>query len=167
MPTFTDRTDDRAVASSSYSHLLNNLDVDTGYYRDQDVHQHHRRHHHHHDHSVHHDDTHYNPHPYLNLDLDLELKIDFASKNLTQVIPLPTTRSSPWLQAGESTRVLSGLAKVDKNVFLRSPGWVVSPPNVVSVEQPRDVKVEAEEPPDWVNVYYQIFIGPDHTGTSR
>jgi hypothetical protein len=139
------------------------------------------------------------PPPPTHDDHPLQLKIDYSSKGLSQVRPFPTQRRSPWVQGGNATRVLSGLARTNRRRLKRwedegfdsgtgpmgvspaieddgeSQGWRTSSGSSSSASSTvgggrmnggldEDDDDEDEDEEDKVDVYYQIFVGPDHAG---
>lgn len=105
--------------------------------------------------------------PHLHADADphfdpgLEFKIDFAAKGLYDVQQLEPTRQSPWLQAGQTIRVLQGLAKTNRKLLKAWENGGFEPG--ASTETVERDETELDEQ---VDVYYQIFVGPDQAGKS-
>jgi len=138
------------------------------------------------------------PPPPTHDDHPLQLKIDYSSKGLSHVRPFPTQRRSPWVQGGNATRVLSGLARTNRRRLKRwedegfdsgtgpngvsprieddgrSQGWRTASGSSSSASSTvggvrRNGELdedddEDEDEQDNVDVYYQIFVGPDHAG---
>ena len=93
-----------------------------------------------------------------------EFKIDFASKGLYDVQQLEPTRHSPWLQAGQKIRVLQGLAKTNRKRLKAWENGGFEPGAGPDGEEREEVEDKAD---DEVQVYYQIFVGPDQAGQSK
>ena len=139
------------------------------------------------------------PSTYNERENPLQLKIDYSSKGLTDVRPFPTQLRSPWVQGGNATRVLSGLARTNRRRLRgwedegfqsgtgpygvspaiendgHSEGWHTSSASSSSASSTvgrvykyggldEEDEDEDEDDDDKVDVYYQIFVGPDHAG---
>jgi hypothetical protein len=94
----------------------------------------------------------------------LDFKLDFASKGLTDIREFSPKRRSEWCQGGKVLRVLEGMAKTNRK---RLQDWEMS-----GVEKRQaDTSTLAGknntsngDEDETVDVYYQVFIGPDPAG---